>query len=122
MILGIQAALVADYTLQCINFSARGCVNSTGWLPLAAGEISHNLPLQIPLNCHPGIWSYEARLHHTVSNGAIVSVEVFGIEARSKSGIKVSNVLYYSAKMRLESILEAEITKSTQFMSHRLVA
>ena len=42
----------------------------------------------------PGIWSYEARLHHTVSNGAIVSVEVFGIEARSKSargsGIKVS--------------------------------
>ena len=41
------------------------------------------------MNCHPGIWSYEARLHHTVSNGAIVSVEVFGIEARSKSGIKV---------------------------------
>ena len=37
----------------------------------------------------PGIWSYEARLHHTVSNGAIVSVEVFGIEVRSKSGIKV---------------------------------
>ena len=42
----------------------------------------------------PGIWSYEARLHHTVSNGAVVSVEVFGIEARSKSargsGVKVS--------------------------------
>ena len=66
----------------------------------------------------PGIWSYEARLHHTVSNGAIVSVEVFGIEARSKSGIKVSNVAYDSAKMRLESILEAEIIKSTRFVSH----
>ncbi len=33
----------------------------------------------------PGIWSYEARLHHTVSNGALVSVQVFGEEARSKS-------------------------------------
>ena len=39
----------------------------------------------------PGIWSYEARLHHTVGNGALVSVEVFGIEARGggQSGIEV---------------------------------
>ena len=35
--------------------------------------------------------SYEARLHHTVGNGALVSVEVFGIEARGggQSGIEV---------------------------------
>ena len=40
----------------------------------------------------PSLRSYEARLHHTVGNGALVSVEVFGIEARGgggQSGIEV---------------------------------